>query len=125
VHETDEDLAWLQGLLDRSFASAGEHLGSILAPELRSSAREVSRALTGIFVINLATGHEDAERLTANVADVVEPIGALVAREYALIEIDHQLLRLCIWNLPQSGKSGDEMGNSCLPKLALPCSLPA
>lgn len=67
MHETSEDLAKLQRLLDESYASAGEHLRSIFTPELRSSAEDVANALSGIFVINLAVVTAKCEPLLAPV----------------------------------------------------------
>jgi uncharacterized pyridoxamine 5'-phosphate oxidase family protein len=55
VHETPEDLAALQALLDASYARAGAHLRSIWGPETRLGARELSRELEGIQVLDLAT----------------------------------------------------------------------
>jgi len=43
VHESPADLAALQDLLDRSYASAGAHLLSIHTPERRLSAGEVAQ----------------------------------------------------------------------------------
>ena len=55
MHETPEDLKALEELLERSYASAGEHLLSIHTPNWRISARKVCELLTGMCVINLAT----------------------------------------------------------------------
>jgi len=55
MHETAEDLAELQGLLDRSFAGAGSHLLSIFDAERRLNAQQLSEILTGVRVLNLAT----------------------------------------------------------------------
>ncbi len=55
MHETPDDLAELQGLLDRSFANAGSHLLSIIDPSRRLNARQLSEMLTGMRVLNLAT----------------------------------------------------------------------
>ena len=43
MHETSADLAALQDLLDRSYASAGAHLRRIHTPERRLSAGEVAQ----------------------------------------------------------------------------------
>jgi len=55
MHETSEDLAVLQDLLDRSYAGAGEHLKSILLPEKRLSAEQLSEMMTGMQLLTLAT----------------------------------------------------------------------
>jgi len=55
MHETDEDLAALQVLLDRSYANAGEHLLRIHTPEHRLTAEEVCARLTGMRLLALAT----------------------------------------------------------------------
>jgi uncharacterized pyridoxamine 5'-phosphate oxidase family protein len=55
MHETPEDLAWLQQLLDDSYARAGEHLLSIHTPELRLDAARLAAMLTGVRVLSLAT----------------------------------------------------------------------
>jgi uncharacterized pyridoxamine 5'-phosphate oxidase family protein len=55
MYETEEDLAELQGLLDRTYESAGRHLRSILSENLRLSAAEVCGLLPGVQIINLAT----------------------------------------------------------------------
>jgi hypothetical protein len=38
MHETSQDLARLQRLLDESYEKAGEHLRSIITPERRLNA---------------------------------------------------------------------------------------
>lgn len=55
MHETPDDLARLQDLLDRSYAAAGEHLLSIHEPKYRMSAEQVAEALQGMVLLNLAT----------------------------------------------------------------------
>ena len=55
MHETAEDLAELQGLLDRSFANAGGHLLSIFDADRRMDAEQLSETLTGMRLLNLAT----------------------------------------------------------------------
>ena len=41
MHETADDLARLQALLDRSYESAGRHLRSVITPERRLSAADL------------------------------------------------------------------------------------
>lgn len=59
VHETAEDLAALQALIDRSYARAGEHMLRIHTPERRMTATQVSEQLQGMCLLALATvtGH--------------------------------------------------------------------
>jgi hypothetical protein len=55
VHETADDLAQLQRLLDDSYARAGPHLLSIHTPNWRMSAERVCEVLTGMCLLTLAT----------------------------------------------------------------------
>lgn len=55
AHETPEDLAELQRVLDESHASAGEHLQRIFSEERRVSAAELPDRLRGVQVLALAT----------------------------------------------------------------------
>jgi hypothetical protein len=55
VHETPEDIARLQALLDLSHAGAGAHLRSIFADERRVAAADLPARLTGVQVTHLAT----------------------------------------------------------------------
>jgi len=59
VHETPEDLAALQDLLDRSYAGAGEHLLRIHTPERRLGAAQLAERLTGMCLLSLATATAD------------------------------------------------------------------
>ena len=59
MHETPEDIAALQALLDRSYAAAGEHLLRIHTPERRLSAEQVAEKLTGMTLLTLATVSAD------------------------------------------------------------------
>jgi hypothetical protein len=55
MHETPEDIAALQALIDRSYAGAGAHLLRIHDPERRLSAEQLSERLTGMRLLTLAT----------------------------------------------------------------------
>ena len=55
MRETAEDIAWLQALIDASHASAGDHLRSIFADELRVDAADLSARLEGVQILHLAT----------------------------------------------------------------------
>jgi hypothetical protein len=59
VHETREDIAALQQLLDRSYAAAGSHLRSIMTPERRASAEQLVQQLTGMCLLVVATVTSD------------------------------------------------------------------
>src|SRR5215475_14495872 len=73
MDESPADLAALQDLLDRSYASAGAHLLSIHAPERRLSAGEVAQRLTGMCLLSLAT-------VTADCRPVVGPVDGVFYR---------------------------------------------
>jgi nitroimidazol reductase NimA-like FMN-containing flavoprotein (pyridoxamine 5'-phosphate oxidase superfamily) len=67
VHETPEDLAALQALIDSSYAAAGPHLLSIHEPERRLSAEQVSARLTGMCLLSLATVTRDCRPIAGPV----------------------------------------------------------
>jgi pyridoxamine 5'-phosphate oxidase len=60
MHEQPDDIAALQALLDRSYASAGTHLLSIHTPGRRLSADQIADRLVGVCVLTLATVTSDA-----------------------------------------------------------------
>lgn len=59
MHETDEDLARLQRLLDESDEHAGPHLREVITAERRLSARETRDRLVGMRLLVLATVSRD------------------------------------------------------------------
>lgn len=59
MHETPDDLARLQTLLDASDAAAGPHLRSIITVEHRLAASEVCGRLQGMCLLALATVSAD------------------------------------------------------------------
>ncbi len=67
MHESSEDIARLQDLLDRSYARAGAHLLSIHNPERRMDAEQVCRRLTGMCLLTLATSTADSRPITGPV----------------------------------------------------------
>ncbi len=67
MHETSDDLARLQALLDCSYERAGEHLRSIWGPDCRLDALELSDELEGVQVLDLATVNSRAEPRVAPV----------------------------------------------------------
>ena len=73
MHETTQDIEWLQALLDRSYAGAGEHLRSITTPARRIPAIELPDLLTGVQIIDLAT-------VTADGRPMVAPVDGLFFR---------------------------------------------
>jgi len=70
VHETPEDIAALQELLDRSYAAAGEHLLRIHTPERRLNAEQIAERLTGMTLLTLATVTADGRPIAGPVDGV-------------------------------------------------------
>ena len=73
MHETAEDLAALQDLLDRSYANAGAHLLRIHTPQRRLDAEQVAQRLTGMRLLALAT-------VTADGRPIVGPVDGIFHR---------------------------------------------
>jgi nitroimidazol reductase NimA-like FMN-containing flavoprotein (pyridoxamine 5'-phosphate oxidase superfamily) len=67
LHETPDDLAALQELIDRSYASAGPHLLRIHTPERRLTAEQVAERLTGMTLLALATVTSDGRPIVGPV----------------------------------------------------------
>jgi len=67
VHETPDDLAALQDLLDRSYDQAGPHLRRIITPERRLTADQVSQRLMGMRLLALATVTSDGRPIVGPV----------------------------------------------------------
>jgi nitroimidazol reductase NimA-like FMN-containing flavoprotein (pyridoxamine 5'-phosphate oxidase superfamily) len=67
LNETEEDLKWLQDVLDRSDARAGRHLREVITPERRLSALELCTRLTGMRLLALATVTSDGRPLAGPV----------------------------------------------------------
>ena len=67
MHETREDLAALQELLDRSYEAAGTHLHRIITPERRLTAEQVADRLTGMCLLALATATADGRPIVGPV----------------------------------------------------------
>jgi hypothetical protein len=59
VHETDEDIARLQILLDESDERAGQHLREVITSERRLGARATCDRLSGMRLLALATVSSD------------------------------------------------------------------
>jgi hypothetical protein len=73
VHESPAEIATLQRLLDRSYATAGAHLLSIHTPDRRLDARRLSERLTGMCLLALAT-------VTADARPMVGPVDGIFYR---------------------------------------------
>ena len=73
MHETRDDLAQLQALLDRSYEDAGQHLKRIITPERRLSAEQVAERLQGMCLLALAT-------VTADGRPIVGPVDGVFFR---------------------------------------------
>lgn len=63
MDETTADLADLQELLDRSYNSAGSHLRTVITPERRLSAEQLTSRLQGMCLLALATVTRDCRPL--------------------------------------------------------------
>lgn len=55
MRDTPEDLARVDRLLEASYAAAGSHLLSVITPERRLNAAQLSARLTGMCLLSLAT----------------------------------------------------------------------
>ena len=73
MHETAEDLAALQEVLDRSYANAGPHMLRIHTPERRLTAEQVAERLQGMCLLALAT-------TTADGRPIVGPVDGIFFR---------------------------------------------
>src|SRR5882762_1211496 len=67
MHETADDLAELQALLDRSYEGAGDHLLRIHTPDRRLAAAQVAERLEGMCLLALATVTADGRPLVGPV----------------------------------------------------------
>jgi hypothetical protein len=73
MHESPADIAALQELIDRSYATAGPHLLRIHTPERRLDAQQVVERLTGMRLLALAT-------VTADGRPIVGPVDGIFYR---------------------------------------------
>ncbi|HUG83959.1 MAG TPA: pyridoxamine 5'-phosphate oxidase family protein [Euzebya sp.] len=67
MHESPEDIARLQALLDDSYGHAGAHLASIHTPEARLTADDLVAALQGMQIFVVATTTQDGAPRTGPV----------------------------------------------------------
>ncbi len=65
MHESPEEIAALQALIDRSYASAGGHLLSIHDGSRRMTAGQVAEALQGMCLLTLGTVTADGRPVTS------------------------------------------------------------
>jgi nitroimidazol reductase NimA-like FMN-containing flavoprotein (pyridoxamine 5'-phosphate oxidase superfamily) len=70
VHETGDDLATLQALIDASYAAAGPHLLAIHDAERRLTAPQLCERLTGMCLLTLATVTADCRPIAGPVDGV-------------------------------------------------------
>jgi hypothetical protein len=67
VRETPDDMAWLQSVLDASYAGAGEHLAGIHTERARLTAEQVVARMVGMQVLVVATVSSDGRPFTGPV----------------------------------------------------------
>ena len=67
MHETPNDLEILQALLDKSYATAGEHLREVITAERRLDAPTLCAQLVGMRLLVLATVTADARPIAGPV----------------------------------------------------------
>ena len=67
MRETDDDLAALQELLDRSAMAGGRHLSEIISDERRLTARDLCDQLHGMCLLVLATVNSKGHPITGAV----------------------------------------------------------
>jgi nitroimidazol reductase NimA-like FMN-containing flavoprotein (pyridoxamine 5'-phosphate oxidase superfamily) len=73
MHETAEDIAALQSLLDASYAAGGRHLLGIHTPERRMTAAQIAERLQGMVLLALGT-------VTADNRPIVGPVDGVFYR---------------------------------------------
>lgn len=75
MHETADDLAALQELLDTSYERAGVHLHEVITPERRLTAGQIAEMLTGMRLLVLAT-------VTADGRPIAGPVDGIFYRAH-------------------------------------------
>src|SRR5947208_11372927 len=73
MHETSEDIEFLQEIIDRSHAQGGRHLRAIWTDDQKIPAHELPALLRGVQILALAT-------VTAHGAPRVGPVDGLFYR---------------------------------------------
>lgn len=71
MHETPDDLAWLQRLLDESMATAGRHLREIHTDDRVMTAAEIVAAMGGMRVLALSTVSASGDPIVAPVDGIL------------------------------------------------------
>jgi hypothetical protein len=87
VHETEEDLARLDALLEASAAAAGPHLLSIATPERRLTAAQLSERLQGMRLLIVAT-------VTADGRPLVGPVDGYLLRGFFYFSSGRESVRM-------------------------------
>jgi nitroimidazol reductase NimA-like FMN-containing flavoprotein (pyridoxamine 5'-phosphate oxidase superfamily) len=67
MHETDDDLARLQRVLDDSYAAGGPHMRAIVSEDRRVSAAALAERLVGVRLLVLGTTTADGRPITSPV----------------------------------------------------------
>jgi hypothetical protein len=67
VHETPDDLVWLEALVERSHTAAGAHLRSITTDERRVAVFDLVERLRGLSLLTVATVTADGRPLVGAV----------------------------------------------------------
>ena len=67
MRETQQDLEWLQGVLDESDAAGGGHLKDVITEERRLTAGEIADRMTGMRLLALATSTSDGRPIVSPV----------------------------------------------------------
>jgi uncharacterized pyridoxamine 5'-phosphate oxidase family protein len=65
MHESNDDLQRLQGLMDRSSERAGTHLRSVFRARAAMTAADVVDRLRGVFLLHLATVSSQQQPIVA------------------------------------------------------------
>jgi hypothetical protein len=71
VHESSEDIGWLQRLLDASRSAAGPHLREVFADDFLLSAAEVVALMDGMRVVAVATVSGAGDQVVAPVDGIL------------------------------------------------------
>ena len=93
MHETDEEIADLQRLLDASIGRAGGHLTGIVSDDHRLDARQLVTELTGMKVLVLATVTARGEPRTSCVDGHFRHGRWLIGTGATAIKAKHMLAR--------------------------------
>ena len=71
MHETTDDIGWLQRLLDASRSAAGPHLREVFGDDLRLAAEEVVELMDGMRVVAVATASAAGDPVVAPVDGIL------------------------------------------------------